>query len=115
MIGHKVSQIISRGTMENQNPSLELNPKSIKTLRQTLRLSQQELASVLGVGVATVSRWERGTTPSGTAALILRTLLSEPSCIKVASGASGSGYAIYRLLKNVFEQEHASSVNREGK
>jgi DNA-binding transcriptional regulator YiaG len=115
MIGHKVSQMISRGTMENQNTPLELNPKAIKTLRQALRLSQQELASVLGVGVATVSRWERGTAPSGTAALILRTLISEPSRTKEASVVSRSGYAIYRLLKDIFERENPISVNREGK
>jgi DNA-binding transcriptional regulator YiaG len=85
MIGHQVSQMISRSTMENQNTPLELNPKAIKTLRQALRLSQQELASVLGVGVATVSRWERGTLPSGTAALILRMLISEPWGMKETS------------------------------
>jgi DNA-binding transcriptional regulator YiaG len=106
MRGHRVSQMISRGTMETQNTHLELNPKAIKTLRQALRLSQQELASVLGVGVATVSRWERGTAPSGTAALILHTLISEPSRTKETSVASRSGYALYRLLKNIFEREH---------
>jgi DNA-binding transcriptional regulator YiaG len=91
MIGHRVSQMISRVTMEIRKLHLDLSPKAIKTLRQTLSLSQQELASVLGVGVATVSRWERGTAPSGTAALILRTLISEPSSTKETSVASRSG------------------------
>jgi DNA-binding transcriptional regulator YiaG len=114
MIGHQVSQMVSKVTMENQNTHSDLNPKAIKTLRQALRLSQQELASVLGVGVATISRWERGIVPSGTAALILRTLISAPSGMNEASVTSQSGYAIYRLLKNVFEREHSISVHREG-
>jgi DNA-binding transcriptional regulator YiaG len=115
MIGHTVSQMISRVTMETQNTHLDLNPKAIKTLRKALSLSQQELASVLGVGVATVSRWERGTVPSGTAALILHTLISEPSRMKETSVTSKSGYAIYRLLKDIFEREHPIFVNKEEK
>jgi DNA-binding transcriptional regulator YiaG len=106
--------MISKATMENQSTHLDLNPKAITTLRQTLRLSQQELASVLGVGIATISRWERGTAPSGTAALILRTLILEPSGMNEASVASRSGYSIYRLLKNIFEVENPTSVSREG-
>jgi transcriptional regulator with XRE-family HTH domain len=102
--------------METQNIHLDLNPKVIKSLRQSLSLSQQELASVLGIGVATVSRWERGTVvPSGTAALILHTLISEPSRMKETSMATGSGYAIYRLLKNIFELENPTIINKEEK
>jgi len=100
--------------METQNTHFELSPEAIKTLRQTLSLSQQEFATVLGVGVATVSRWERGTLPSGTAALILRTLISEPSSMRETSVASRSGYAIYRLLKGIFELDHPILANREG-
>lgn len=35
-------------------------PEEIKALRKRLNLSQQDFARLAGVGVATVSRWERG-------------------------------------------------------
>jgi putative zinc finger/helix-turn-helix YgiT family protein len=35
-------------------------PEEIKELRQRLEMSQDEFAHLAGVGVATISRWERG-------------------------------------------------------
>ncbi len=40
-----------------------MNAQDIRNLRQRLNLSQQELASRLGVAVATVHRWETGKNP----------------------------------------------------
>ncbi len=40
------------GTEENESP--------LKKLREQAGLSQQELATRIGVAVATISRWERG-------------------------------------------------------
>ncbi len=64
------------------------------------------LATQLGVGVATVSRWERGTPPTGAVAAILRTVIgSSVLGYGTAAMLRGSGYSIYQLLKGVFEQE----------
>ncbi len=43
----------------------------IKRLRKEMGLTQQELAVKLGIGVTTVSRWERGTTRPSRMALKL--------------------------------------------
>lgn len=37
---------------------------ALKRLREAAGLSQQELASRIGVGVTTISRWERGASPA---------------------------------------------------
>ena len=36
--------------------------ESVKSLRETLRMSQEDLAKELGVSFATVNRWENGKT-----------------------------------------------------
>ena len=83
----------------------KLTPGVIRKFREENDLSQQELAHILGVGLATVSRWERGTPPTGTAAVILRTVIFTPPGELVAPALS-PGYAIYKLLKEVFEPDH---------
>lgn len=37
-----------------------LNPDEIRSLREQLGLSQDQLATLTGIGVASISRWERG-------------------------------------------------------
>ena len=37
-----------------------MEANNIRTLRQTLRLTQEEFAHRLGITVATVNRWENG-------------------------------------------------------
>ena len=79
-----------------------ITPESIRAFRSRNRLSQQRLASILNVGIATVSRWENGLKrPSGTAEAVLETLLGEGSVDGV--GPVASGFAIYRLLKERIE------------
>ena len=84
----------------------ELRSETIKGFRRARGLSQQDLAMLLGVGVATVSRWERGTPPTGTAAEVLHAavagLVFGHNPVEMTHG---SGYLIYRLLKEVFEHE----------
>ena len=60
----------------NIHDFLHLTPEHIKSFRRAHGLSQQALAIQLGVGIATVGRWEHGTSPSGTAAAILHTVMT---------------------------------------
>jgi len=53
-----------------------MSPRSLRKLRGRLGLSQQGLASRLGVARATVTRWENGTRrPSKVAVLALRSVI----------------------------------------
>lgn len=53
---------------------------NVKTIRDKLRLTQEELAQRLGVSVITISRWERGEfSPSKLARLQLDRLMQEES------------------------------------
>lgn len=99
--------------------NIKITPDDIRRFRKQKELSQQALASILGVGVATISRWENGEAkPTGTAAVILSTLIAGSagafnemkSSIAVTGGMPGtlgSGYAIYQLLKEIFENKGA--------
>ena len=90
--------------MDTSETLSELTPEAIKCFRNMKGLSQQNLATQLGVGVATVSRWERGTLPTGTAAAVLRTVIASSNFgLKSRATICGAGYSIYQLLKEVFE------------
>ena len=84
-----------------------ITPEAIRKFREDKGLSQQQLASMLNVGVASLSRWENGTKePTGPAAAILAALIGGTGLGGVLGmGLVGSGYAIYRLLKERFEGE----------
>lgn len=84
-----------------------ITPEAIREFREKKGLSQQQLASMLNVGVASLSRWENGTKlPSGPAAAILAALIGGTGTGgMLGMGLVGSGYAIYRLLKERFEGE----------
>jgi transcriptional regulator with XRE-family HTH domain len=97
---------------------LEISAADIKNFRKANNLSQQELASILNVGITTVSRWENNAAkPSGTAEAILASLLNSSPIGKlcefgtgaaVAGGLLGSGYALYTLLRRRFEDDDCS-------
>jgi DNA-binding transcriptional regulator YiaG len=83
-----------------------LTPEAIKQFRKERGLSQQQLASMLGVGVATVSRWETGqANVTGTAAVVLQTVITAARTGLTAGLWLGSGNAIYQLLRDVFDPE----------
>ena len=50
--------------MAKRRPPKPGKDSALKRLREAAGLSQQELASLIGVGVATISRWERGASPA---------------------------------------------------
>lgn len=84
-----------------------ITPEAITEFRTSKGLSKQQLASMLNVGVASLSRWEKNgiKEPTGAAAAILAALISGASVggVPGMSLLVGSGYAIYRLLKERFE------------
>ncbi len=80
-----------------------LTPELIRKFRTEKGLSQQALATILNVGIISVSRWETGETkPGGTSAAVLAALVSDRPDMH-PYGPLASGYAIYRLLKSRFE------------
>jgi transcriptional regulator with XRE-family HTH domain len=89
----------------------EITPEAIKKFREDKGLSQQQLASMLNVGVASLSRWENGSKePTGPAAAILAALIGGTMAgSALGMGLVGSGYAIYRLLKERFEGEETKN------
>jgi transcriptional regulator with XRE-family HTH domain len=66
--------IFSSGKAED-----EVSGEAIRDLRKRKNLTQEELASVLGVGIATIRRWEAGTAkPTGNNDALLRQLMATP-------------------------------------
>ena len=83
-----------------------LTAVAIQQFRKEKGLSQQELATILGVGVATVSRWETGQAKvTGTAAIVLQTVITASHTGLTPDLWLGSGNAIYQLLRDVFDPE----------
>lgn len=88
-----------------------LTPAAIQQFRKTRGLSQQELATILGVGVATISRWETGqASVTGTAAVVLQTVITASRTGLTTDLWLGSGNAIYQLLRDVFDPETATTL-----
>jgi transcriptional regulator with XRE-family HTH domain len=88
-----------------------LTAAAIQQFRKDKGLSQQELATILGVGVATVSRWETGqASVTGTAAVVLQTVITAAHTGLTPDLWLGSGNAIYQLLRDVFDPEDTTSL-----
>jgi DNA-binding transcriptional regulator YiaG len=65
---------------ENSNSKDDL-PKHLKSIRQQLGLSQEELAQKLGVSFTSVNRWENGQTkPSKLAKRQIEVLCKKLNC-----------------------------------
>jgi transcriptional regulator with XRE-family HTH domain len=88
-----------------------LTPEAIQQFRRERGLSQQELAAILGVGVATVSRWETGqASATGTAAIVLQTVITAAHTGLTPDLWLGSGNAIYQLLRDVFDPADTTTL-----
>ena len=88
-----------------------LTAAAIQQFRKEKGFSQQELATILGVGVATVSRWETGqANVTGTAAVVLQTVLTASHTGLTPELWLGSGNAIYQLLRDVFDPEDITTL-----
>ncbi len=75
-------------------PTSSLDPAAIRGIRETLALTQGELAARLECSRRSVHRWESGeTTPSGATVLVLRQLVRESSHVRIPrSGAGAFGF-----------------------
>ena len=54
-----------------------MNARQVKSFRKSLRLTQQEFATLLGLSFASVNRWENGATTATGLSLVLLQLLDE--------------------------------------
>jgi putative transcriptional regulator len=60
----------------------EIKPPEIKTVREKLKVSQNEFALMIGVSVRTLQNWEQGRRePEGPAKALLRIALRNPSAV----------------------------------
>jgi DNA-binding transcriptional regulator YiaG len=70
----ETSELIERARVANRLPP----PWRRRQIRETARVTQRELAAVLGVTVMALNRWERGlTTPRGRNAAAYALLLEQ--------------------------------------
>jgi DNA-binding transcriptional regulator YiaG len=119
--------IHTTSTLDPANPVL--TGDVIRKFREDKNLTQQQFAQLLGIGVATVNRWERNLAkPSGTAEAILKTLIAPAATSAALIGggtlagagmASGvasivvgpigvagiASYAIYQMLREIFDRK----------
>ena len=90
-----------------------MGPGEIKSLRQSLGMTQDHFAQILGVHTLTVSKWERGVLQPSPYHLALmqsftRAARNEPGIGTKAVNllvAAGIGYALFKLLEAAFEEE----------
>ncbi len=60
----------------------EIKPPEIKTVREKLKVSQNEFALMIGVSVRTLQNWEQGRRePKGPAKALLRIALRNPRAV----------------------------------
>jgi putative transcriptional regulator len=65
------------------SPVQDFTPAEIRSIRQTLRLSQRMLADILGVHKRAVEAWEIGRkTPNGSARRLMAILQADPDAIR---------------------------------
>src|SRR5713226_7367609 len=72
---------ILRGEKEPSRTFVSVNP-DVKRIRSDLRLSQDELAAMIGVSVRTVRAWEQGVrSPAGPARRLLLVAAQHPEVV----------------------------------
>ncbi len=121
---------ISIDILDDMESKPDIDPNDILSFRKARGLSQQELASMLGVGVATINRWENGKAePTGTAASVLKAVIAGSAIGGVGVGLAGlsagaaffgglpgvlgGGYAVYSLLRETFGRRERLQEIRE--
>lgn len=81
-----------------------LTGDEIKSLRQKAAITQQELANRIGVGVASIKRWEKGLIQTEANDNALRRMLQGPSIENVYTGNRELSIPRIKLVINAFEK-----------
>ena len=79
-VGYEKGTVKARKAKCTVNPAPDFNAQEIKSVRNTLQMTQATFAAVMGVSTKTVEAWEVGTnTPIGTARRMLSLLKADPA------------------------------------
>ena len=79
-VGYEKGTVKARKAKCTVNPVPDFNAQEIKSVRNTLQMTQATFAAVMGVSTKTVEAWEAGTnTPIGTARRMLSMLKADPA------------------------------------
>ncbi|GFO57304.1 hypothetical protein GMSM_43110 [Geomonas sp. Red276] len=101
-VAHKVQCYISDAYREKHGL---LPGHQIKSLRESLNVSQSELADVMHVGVASVKRWENGLVQNKAMDRLLRQFLEkEDHCLDPYCGNRGLSLERIKLVLKEFER-----------
>lgn len=92
----------------------QLNPDKIKEIRTKLQLSQAQLAALLGLGVATLNRYENGAEPTPAHAGLLQGLADPITLARLLKGKESSlGSEVHaRLLYYTSTQVSQAGLSR---
>ena len=79
-VGYEKGTVKARKAKCTVNPASDFNAQEIKSVRNTLQMTQATFAAVMGVSTKTVEAWEASTnTPIGTARRMLSMLKADPA------------------------------------
>lgn len=88
----------------------KINPHHIRLLREEKGWSRNQLAQFLGVDPSTVTRWEGGSPPTGTAAVVLAAATAKFAATTAGAvagltlfGPLGAAAGLYAMLRSSFE------------
>lgn len=71
-------------------PLEQFTPRKIRSLRVSLKMSQNDFAKLLGVSGETLAKWEQGVNaPSGSSSRLLQILKKDPTLVTELGLASG--------------------------
>jgi putative transcriptional regulator len=74
--------LIAEGKLAPPRPAFSTTEPSIPEIRQRYKLSQSKFATLLGVNVSTLRKWEQGQrNPTGPARKLLKIALSHPMAL----------------------------------
>ena len=81
-VGYEKGTVKARTAKCTVNPVPDFNAQEIKSVRNTLQMTQATFAAVMGVSTKTVEAWEAGTNmPIGTARRMLSLLKADPALL----------------------------------